>query len=76
MEENKNFNKLLIEILKQIHTRLDRLDAKIDTKTYKKNVSSLEKQLDRIETNIKAFTWVMVIEGVIIIIILALLEAY
>ena len=76
MEENKNFNELLIENLKQIHTRLDCLDAKIDTKTYKKNVSSLEKQLDRIETNIKAFTWVMVIEGVIIIIILALLEAY
>ena len=76
MQENKNFNKLLIESLKQIHTRLDRLDAKIDTKTYKKNVSSLEKQLDRIETNIKAFSWVMVIEGVIIIIILAFLEAY
>ena len=76
MQENKNFNELLIESLKQIHTRLDRLDAKIDTKTYKKNVSSLEKQLDRIETNIKAFSWVMVIEGVIIIIILAFLEAY
>ena len=32
MEENKNFNELLIDNLKQIHTRLDRLEAKIDTK--------------------------------------------
>ena len=53
MEENKNFNELLIDNLKQIHTRLDRLDAKIDTKPYKKNVSSLEKRLDQIETSIK-----------------------
>ena len=76
MDENKNFNELLIDNLKQIHTRLDRLDAKIDTKPYEKNVNSLEKRLDRIETSIKTFTWVMVIEGVIIIIILAFLEAY
>ena len=29
MDDNKNFNELLIEILKQIHVRLDRIEAGI-----------------------------------------------
>ena len=38
MDDNKNFNELLIEMLKQIHIRLERLDAKIDTKADKEDV--------------------------------------
>ena len=41
MQENKNFNELLLEILKQIHVRLDRLDAKIDTKADKEDINAL-----------------------------------
>ncbi len=41
MDENKNFNELLIEILKQIHVRLDRLDAKIETKADKADRMSM-----------------------------------
>ena len=73
---NKNFNELLIEILKQIHVRLDRLDAKIDTEIYKGNVRSLEKQLDRIEASIKALSYVIGIETAVIIIILAIFKAF
>ena len=44
---NKNFNELLIEILKQIHVRLDRLDAKIDTKADKEDVNALKVSLEK-----------------------------
>ena len=46
MEENKNFNELLIEILKQIHVRLDRLDAKIETKADKEDVNALRVMIE------------------------------
>ena len=58
MDENKNFNELLIEILKQIHVRLDRLDAKVDTKADKADVNalkvSLEKDINEIKADISA----------------------
>lgn len=73
---NKNFNEFPIEILKQIHIRLDRLDAKIDTEIYKGNVRSLEKQLDRIEASIKELSYVIGIETAVIIIILAIFKAF
>lgn len=73
---NKNFNEFPIEILKQIHIRLDRLDAKIDTEIYKGNVISLEKQLDRIEASIKELSYVIGIETAVIIIILAIFKAF
>ena len=54
---NKNFNELLIEILKQIHVRLDRLDAKIDTKADKEDVNTLrvnmEKDINDFRTNME-----------------------
>lgn len=56
MDENKNFNELLIEILKQIHVRLDRLDAKIETKADKADVNalkvSLEKDISEVKTDL------------------------
>ena len=58
MDENKNFNELLIEILKQIHVRLDRLDAKIETKADKADVNtlkvSLEKDISEVKTDLSA----------------------
>ena len=58
MEEDKNFNELLIEILKQIHVRLDRLDAKIDTKADKEDVNvlriSVEKDINEVKTDISS----------------------
>ena len=58
MDENKNFNELLIEILKQIHVRLDRLDAKIETKADKADVNalkvSLEKDINEVKADISA----------------------
>ena len=59
MDNNKNFNELLIEILKQIHVRLDRLDAKIDTKADKEDVdalkTSLEKDINEVKADISTF---------------------
>ena len=56
MDDTKNFNELLIEILKQIHVRLDRLDAKIDTKADKEDVNvlkvSLEKEINEAKADI------------------------
>ncbi len=43
---NKNFNELLIEILKQIHVRLDRLDAKIDTKADKEDFNAFRVNME------------------------------
>ena len=54
MQENKNFNELLIEILKQIHVRLDRLDAKIDTKADKEDVNALKVSLEKDINDVKA----------------------
>ena len=54
MDENKNFNELLIEILKQIHVRLDRLDAKIDTKADKEDVNALKVNLEKDINEVKA----------------------
>ncbi len=51
---NKNFNELLIEILKQIHVRLDRLDAKIDTKADKEDVNALKVSLEKDISTVKA----------------------
>ena len=47
---DNNFNELLIHTLKQIHVRLDRLDAKVDEKSDKRDVEALSedfKSLDR-----------------------------
>ena len=56
MDDTKNFNELLIEILKQIHVRLDRLDAKIDTKADKEDVNvlkvSFEKEINEVKADI------------------------
>ena len=40
--DNNNFNELLIHTLKQIHIRLDRLEAKIDEKTDKTDLKIIE----------------------------------
>ena len=54
---NKNFNELLIEILKQIHVRLDRLDAKIDTKVDKEDFNAfrvnMEKDINDLRVNME-----------------------
>ena len=55
MEENKNFNELLIEILKQIHVGLDRLDAKIETKADKADVNALKVDINEVKADISAF---------------------
>ena len=49
--ENKNFNELLIEILKQIHVRLGRLDAKIDTKADKEDVNPLKEGVSTLKSD-------------------------
>ena len=54
MDDNKNFNELLIEILKQIHVRLDRLDAKIDTKADKEDINALRISTEKDINEIKA----------------------
>ncbi len=54
MQENKNFNELLIEILKQIHLRLDRLDAKIDAKADKEDINALRISTEKDINEIKA----------------------
>ena len=54
MDGNKNFNELLIEILKQIHVRLDRLDAKIDTKADKEDVNALKVSFEKDINAVKA----------------------
>ena len=54
MQENKNFNELLIEILKQIHVRLDRLDAKIDTKADKEDINALRISVEKDINEVKA----------------------
>ena len=43
---DNNFNELLSHTLKQIHIRLDRLDAKLDEKADKADVKALETKLD------------------------------
>ena len=89
MENNKNFSEFLIEFLKQIHIRLDRLDAKIDTKAdkedvravkedisaVKEDVNTLGKRLDRIEVGIATLRWIIGVEVAIIGVILAFLKA-
>ena len=52
MEENKNFNELLIEILKQIHVRLDRLDAKINTKADKEDLNPLKEDVNTLKSDV------------------------
>ncbi len=54
MDDNKNFNELLLEILKQIHVRLDRLDAKIDTKADKEDINALRISTEKDINEIKA----------------------
>jgi len=58
VDNNKNFNELLIEILKQIHIRLDRLDAKIDTKVDKADLDALrvsfEKDVSAVKEDVSA----------------------
>ena len=46
MADNNNFNELLIHTLKQIHVRLDRLDAKVDEKADKQAIKVLQVKLD------------------------------
>ena len=55
MDSNKNFNELLIEILKQIHVRLDRLDAKIDTKADKEDVNALKEDISEVKADLSTF---------------------
>ena len=43
---DNNFNELLIHTLKQIHIRLDRLEAKLDEKADKADFKVLEAKLD------------------------------
>ena len=47
-------NELLIEILKQIHVRLDRLDAKIDTKAGKEDINALRISVEKDINEVKA----------------------
>ena len=51
MDNTKNFNELLIESLKQIHIRLDRLDAKIDTKADKEDVNPLREDIGSLKND-------------------------
>ena len=46
MDDNKNFNELLLETLRQIHVRLDRLEAKIETKADKEKVNALKAKIE------------------------------
>ena len=46
MDDNKNFNELLLETLRQIHVRLDRLEAKIETKADKEKVNALKVEIE------------------------------
>ena len=47
MPDNNNFNELLIHTLKQIHVRLDRLEAEVDEKTDKQAIKDLQVKCDR-----------------------------
>ena len=52
MSDNNNFNELLIHTLKQIHVRLDRLEAKIDEKTDKADLKAVEQRFDSVENRL------------------------
>ena len=54
MENNKNFSEFLIEFLKQIHIRLDRLDAKIDTKADKEDVRAVKEDISAVKEDVRA----------------------
>ena len=80
---DNNFNELLIHTLKQIHTRLDRLEAKVDEKAGKGNAKTLEQRLDRIidrlagiERDIRTLTWMSSLGFVCLGILLVLLKPF
>lgn len=90
MPDNNNFNELLIHTLKQIHVRLDRLEAKVDEKTDKTDLKvveqclgsvenrfdSVESCLDRIESDIAMITWMTGIGFACIGVLLVLLKPF
>ena len=47
---DNNFNELLIHTLKQIHIRLDRLEAKVDEKSDKADLKLIEQRLGNVES--------------------------
>ena len=49
---DNNFSELIIHTLKQIHIRLDPLEAKVDEKADKADVKNLEQHLDGVESRL------------------------
>lgn len=49
---DNNFNELLIHTLKQIHVRLDRLDAKVDEKSDKRDVEALSEDFKSLDAKL------------------------
>ena len=49
---DNNFNELLIHNLKQIHIRLDRLEAKVDEKVDKEDLKAIEQRFDNVENRL------------------------
>ena len=54
--DNNNFNALLLQTLKQLGIRLDRVVAKLDQKIYKADFKRLEEKLDATNEVLKAQT--------------------
>ena len=83
MADNNNFNELLIHTLKQIHVRLDRLEAKIDEKSDKEDVKvltqrfdSVESRLTRLESEIGTFKWMLGIGLAAMGVLMAILKMF
>ena len=81
-----HFNDLLLQTLKQINVRLDRLDGrmdrlmdekadKIDLDTTNKKVDDLGRRLERIEVGIGTLKWIIGAEVAVIGVVLAFIKA-
>ena len=81
-----HFNDLLLQTLKQINVRLDRLDGrmdrlmdekadKIDLDTTNKKVDDLGRRLERIEAGIGTLKWIIGAEVAVIGVVLAFIKA-
>ena len=80
---DNNFNELLIHTLKQIHIRLDRLDAKVEKKADKADIKPIEQRLnsvenrpDRLESDIRTFKWMLGIGFACLGVLLVLLKPF
>lgn len=80
---DNNFNELLIHTLKQIHIRLDRLEAKVDEKSDKEDVKVLTQRLDnvgsrlvRLESEVGTFKWMLGIGLTALGVLIAVLKMF